>query len=58
MGMGAKFKDAQLVGLPVQIVIGKELPKLEWSLRASEDSAVLSFEDAVNATTRALAKEE
>ena len=41
---GVKFKDADLVGIPVRIAIGKKglaSGQVEWKLRASKDKAEL-----------------
>jgi len=48
---GAKFKDADLVGIPLRIVVGRDAAedKVEWSPRAGGDDAkeVISSADAM-----------
>jgi prolyl-tRNA synthetase len=48
--LGAKFKDAELLGIPMQIVVGlKNLDKgkIEIKLRKSGDSLLLSFPEEI-----------
>ncbi|HBF23310.1 MAG TPA: proline--tRNA ligase, partial [Planctomycetes bacterium] len=51
---GARFKDADLVGIPLRIVVGRNAVdgQVEWSLRSGGDSEVVSGDEAVS---RALA---
>ncbi|MNU92779.1 Proline--tRNA ligase [compost metagenome] len=46
---GVKFKDSDLIGIPLRIVIGK-LAKdrhVEWKERSKAEAEVLDFEDAL-----------
>ena len=48
--LGAKFKDAELLGIPLQIVIGpKNLDKgtVEIKLRKSSESRLISFPEGI-----------
>ena len=48
--LGAKFKDAELLGIPMQIVVGlKNLDegKIEIKLRKSGDSLLISFPEEI-----------
>ena len=46
---GVKFKDADLIGIPVRITVGKMAGegKVEYKLRRESDMEVLSKEDAI-----------
>jgi len=46
---GAKFKDADLIGMPLRIVVGRDAAerRVEWSLRAGGEREVLSAADAL-----------
>jgi prolyl-tRNA synthetase len=48
---GAKFKDADLIGLPIRIVIGRDAGerKVEWGLRTGGDREVRSADSAMEA---------
>ena len=39
MGAGARFKTADLVGLPLRVVVGRDAKdrRVEWKLRAGAD---------------------
>ncbi|MEL3911797.1 proline--tRNA ligase [Treponema pedis] len=44
---GVKFKDMDLIGIPIRLVIGeKNLPKIEFKLRKSKDSVLIEKEEA------------
>ncbi len=44
---GVKFKDFDLIGIPLRIVVGeKNLPNVEFKARAKKDSTLLPLEDA------------
>ncbi|MDY3887157.1 MAG: His/Gly/Thr/Pro-type tRNA ligase C-terminal domain-containing protein, partial [Treponema sp.] len=44
---GVKFKDMDLIGIPVRVVVGeKNLPNVEIKLRKQKDSELVSKEDA------------
>lgn len=57
MGAGAKFKDADLVGIPLRIVVGRDAAdsKVEWSLRSGGDAEVIGSDDALARVREALA---
>ena len=46
---GAKFKDADLIGIPIRIVIGRDAGerKVEWGLRSEEGREVRDADDAI-----------
>lgn len=45
---GQKFADADLIGIPVRLVISKKTQgKIEWKKRASSESELLSIEEVV-----------
>lgn len=46
MGMGAKLKDADLLGLPIRLVVGRA-EGVEWCARQSGSPQILSLEEAV-----------
>ncbi|WP_265446579.1 proline--tRNA ligase [Acetivibrio straminisolvens] len=52
---GVKFKDADLIGIPIRITVGKKAGEgiVEYKLRREKDFAAISFEEAI-----AKAKEE
>jgi prolyl-tRNA synthetase len=54
---GAKFKDADLIGIPLRIVVGRDAGdrKVEWSPRSGGEKEVVSAEEALN---RVIAKVE
>ena len=45
---GVKFKDADLIGIPVRITVGKKAPDgiVEYKLRREDEKRELSVEDA------------
>ena len=47
---GVKFKDADLLGIPVRITVGKLAGegKVEYKLRRNEEKQEMSVEDAVS----------
>ena len=48
---GVKFKDADLLGFPVRIVIGeKNLPNVELKLRSEKDVRLIPASDAAKET--------
>ena len=50
---GVKFKDADLIGYPVRITVGKkavEEQTVEYKLRAEADSVLVSVDDIVEKT--------
>ena len=43
--MGVKFKDMDLIGIPIRLVVGeKNLPKIEFKLRNEADSSLIERE--------------
>ena len=48
---GVKFKDADLIGIPVRITVGKMAPEgiVEYKLRRDQNKQEMSVEDAINA---------
>ncbi len=57
---GARFKDADLVGLPLRIVVGRDAPdgRVEWSLRSGGDSEVVDAEEAIARAVAACEEKE
>ncbi len=58
---GVKFKDADLVGVPLRIVVGRDAGdrKVEWNPRVGENEVVdvaVAIERAKDAVREALAK--
>ncbi len=55
---GAKFKDADLIGVPLRVVVGRDAGerKVEWSLRAGGDKEVLDADEAVARVLAAVAE--
>ena len=49
---GVKFKDADLIGIPVRIVVGKKCGEgiVEYKLRTDESATEKSVEDAISTT--------
>ena len=48
---GVKFNDADLIGIPVRIVVGeKNLPNVELKLRSEKDSRLVPATDAAKET--------
>ena len=57
---GVKFKDADLIGIPVRITVGKKAPEgiVEYKLRREEDKKELSVEDAIAEAAELVNKEK
>ncbi|MDA1194885.1 MAG: proline--tRNA ligase [Planctomycetota bacterium] len=57
MGAGAKFKDADLVGIPLRVVIGRDAGdrKVEWKPRVGGEVEVISADDVLGRVQAALA---
>ena len=55
---GVKFKDADLIGIPVRITVGKKAKErlVEYKLRRETENALLSAEEAVGAVTALVAE--
>ena len=47
---GAKFKDADLVGIPFRLVVGRDAAgrKVEWKARTSPEASVMTVEEALD----------
>ena len=56
---GVKFKDADLLGIPIRITVGKLAGEgqVEYKLRRDENKTVLSAEEAVAAATQLVSQE-
>lgn len=56
---GVKFKDADLIGIPIRITIGKKAKEgiVEYRLRKSKETKELSFDEAVCEVKRVVAEE-
>ncbi len=56
---GVKFKDADLLGIPIRITVGKLAGEgqVEYKLRRDEDKTVLSAEQAVVAASQIVSEE-
>ncbi len=49
VGAGEKFADADLIGIPVRLVISRETgDKVEWKNRASGNTELISLKEAIN----------
>ncbi|MBR5740355.1 MAG: proline--tRNA ligase, partial [Firmicutes bacterium] len=57
---GVKFKDADLIGIPVRITVGKRAAEgvVEFKLRREADKTDLTFEEAVNAAVEIVEREK
>jgi prolyl-tRNA synthetase len=44
---GVKFKDAELIGIPMRITVGKDITegKVEFKLRDADEKELLTLED-------------
>ncbi len=49
LGAGAKFKDADLVGIPLRVVVGRDAAdrKVEWKPRVGGETEVISADDVL-----------
>ncbi len=58
--VGVKFKDRDLLGIPVQITVGKGAVegKVEFKLRREDSKEEISFEEAINRTKELVEKEK
>ena len=56
---GVKFKDADLIGIPIRITVGKLAGEgqVEYKLRRDENKTVLSAEEAVAAASQIVSLE-
>src|SRR5581483_11503820 len=49
---GAKFADADLIGIPVRLVVSEKTgDKVEWKKRTGKETELLTFEDVVSRLT-------
>ena len=54
---GVKFKDADLVGIPIRIAVGKKglaSGQVEWKLRASKEVELVPLGDVAARTAEAV----
>jgi len=56
LGAGAKFKDADLVGIPLRVVVGRDASerKVEWKPRVGGEVEVISADDVLPRVLAAL----
>jgi prolyl-tRNA synthetase len=55
---GVKFKDADLIGFPIRIVVGdKNLPNVEVKLRGNPDAQLIPVDEVTKVTSQ-IVKEE
>ena len=55
---GVKFKDADLIGYPIRIVVGdKNLPNVEVKLRSADKADLIPATDAAKAVAKIVADE-
>ena len=56
LGAGAKFKDADLVGIPLRVVVGRDAKdrKVEWKPRTGGDVEVISADDVLSRVQTAI----
>lgn len=47
---GVKFKDSDLIGIPVRIVVGKKISEgvVEYKLRTDDEAKLMSVDEAIN----------
>ena len=57
---GVKFKDADLIGIPVRITVGKLAPegKVEYKLRRESDRHEMTVEEAISAAAEIVNREK
>ena len=57
IGAGEKFADADLIGIPVRLVLSKETgAKVEWKDRNSEKTQLMSIYEAINRFSKSIDK--
>jgi prolyl-tRNA synthetase len=56
---GAKFKDADLIGIPLRVVVGRDAAdgKVEWSTRASSERSVVTVLEVIENIGQAIEAE-
>ena len=56
LGAGAKFKDADLIGVPLRVVVGRDAKdrKVEWKPRSGGETEVMSADDVVSRVRAAI----
>lgn len=53
MGAGEKFADADLIGIPVRLVVSEKTgEKVEWKERTSKETALMSVDEVINRLKR------
>jgi len=57
LGAGAKFKDADLVGIPLRVVVGRDAGerRIEWKTRTGGDAEALSADEVLPRVQAAVA---
>ena len=55
---GVKFKDADIIGIPIRITVGKKAGEgiVEYKVRSEADRSELPYEDAISSVLEAVAK--
>lgn len=56
--VGVKFKDSDLIGIPMRITVGKKISegKVEFKLRTNSENEIISIEDVVDRVKAEFAK--
>ncbi len=56
LSVGVKFNDAELIGIPIMIIVGKKASDniVEFRYRSSNDKKEMKFEDALNQIKKTL----
>ena len=57
---GVKFKDADLIGIPIRITVGKMAPegKVEYKLRREADRQEMTIDEAIEAAAELVSREK
>ena len=57
-GAGAKFKDADLIGVPLRIVVGRDAKdrRVEWKPRSGGETEVIGADEAIERVKAAVAE--
>jgi prolyl-tRNA synthetase len=57
LGAGAKFKDADLIGIPMRIVVGRDAANgnVEWKPRTGGETEVITADEAIQRVKAAMA---
>jgi len=56
--VGVKFKDSDLIGIPMRITVGKKISegKVEFKLRTTSENEIISIEDVIDRVKAEFAK--